>query len=69
LPLSRLLEYDKANAQQKYTVSFSTTEKQRDWRPNTYIKTSEHIKTSIFEIGTIEIEAESISDYDLVAQI
>ena len=68
MPLSRLLEFDKVNNQRRYTTSFST-EKQKDWRPNTFIKTSETIKMSIFEIGLLEIETESIAEYDLVAQI
>jgi hypothetical protein len=67
LPLTRLLEYDRANAHRRYATSFST-DKKREWRPNT-VKTTERLKLSIYEIGLLEVEVECIAEYDLVAQM
>lgn len=65
LPLTRLLEHDRAKANRLYATSF-TTEKTREWRPHT-VKTTEKLKVSIFEIGLLEVEVECIAEYDLVA--
>ena len=65
LPLTRLLDYDREKANKRYATSFST-DKQREWRPNT-VKNTEKLKFSIFEIGLLEVEVECIAEYDLVA--
>jgi hypothetical protein len=69
LHLSHLLDRDKTNTKPRYFTSFTVDRHMhRDWPAKSTLH-REHIKTQIYEIGTIEVEVESISEYDLVANI
>ena len=46
-----------------------SSEKSKDWRPNTYIRSGESIKVSIFDLGKLEVNVEYIAEYDLVTHM